>query len=86
MNYEFFERLNSMVPGSVAIDRENSTVTLTGWKLEEFNNYYKEQGVAKLIEEKTCSVNSAAPEDEGSYPRLIFLVDAAFGRRKPKRE
>ena len=86
MNYEFFERLNHLMPGSVKIDRENSTVTLTGWKLEEFNNSHKEQGDTKLIEEKTGSFNPTSLEGEGSFPRLIFLVDAAYGRRKPKRE
>ncbi|EMJ5804902.1 hypothetical protein R5P29_000720 [Enterobacter roggenkampii] len=77
MNYEFFERLNSMMPGSVAIDRENSTVTLTGWKLEEFNNSCQQQDGTKQVEEKAGSFNASRLEGEDSFPKHIFLVDGS---------
>lgn len=80
MNYEFFERLNRLIPGSVKIDRENSTVTLTGWKLEEFNAPSQKQDSTKQIEKKTGGLNGSHPEGEDSFPKHIFLVDGRFKR------
>jgi len=80
MNYEFFERLNRQVPGSVKIDRDNSTVTLIGWTLEEFNEPGQKQNSAKQIEETTSGFNCSHPESENSFPKHIFLVDGRFKR------
>ncbi|HHT0177667.1 TPA: hypothetical protein ACTW36_005323 [Klebsiella michiganensis] len=75
MNYEFFERLNRLIPGSVKIDRENSTVTLTGWNLEEFNNTNQKQDGTKQVEEKASAFNRSPLEGEDSFPKHIFLVN-----------
>ncbi|MGP3228894.1 hypothetical protein ACTVPV_04710 [Serratia bockelmannii] len=80
MNYEFFERLNRLIPGSVSIDRENSTVTLVGWKLEEFYSSGQKQSGSDHVEEETGGFKGSLPESEDSFPKHIFLVDGRFKR------
>lgn len=78
MTYEFFERLNKLVPGSVKIDKANSTVTLTGWNLEELINSAEKQNRTDDVEKQTGGFNASRFESEDAFPKNILLIDGSF--------
>ncbi|KKY90249.1 hypothetical protein OA46_04610 [Enterobacter cloacae] len=80
MDYEFFERLDKAAPGSVEIDRENSTVTLKGWKLKEFDNANNQKQCADSIEDQSNGFRASPLKSEDTFPKTILLVNGGFVR------
>lgn len=80
MDYEFFEGLNRLIPGSVDIDRAARTVTARGWDLEQLVNSHCDKCSAENVKNNTDRLCATTSEGENTFPKTIFLINGRFKR------